>query len=136
MDHKLTTSVDRRGFLAAVTGGTGLLLSDCGRRPEAPASTNSTGLSGTGKADITLRIAPVLADIAKGHTIGTIGYNGQVPGPLVRMREGVPVTVDLFNDTDTAEFVHRHGLIVPADVDGAAEEKSLIVPAHGHLRYS
>ncbi len=51
------------------------------------------------------------------------------------MREGVPLTVDLFNDTDVPEFVHWHGLIVPADVDGAPEEKSLGVPAHGHLRY-
>ena len=78
-------------------------------------------------SDITLRIAPVLADIAKDHTISTIGYNGQVPGPLIRLREGVPVTVDLFNDTDVPEFVHWHGLIVPADVDGAPEEKSLRV---------
>ena len=51
------------------------------------------------------------------------------------MREGVPVTVDLFNDTDTPELVHWHGQIIPADVDGAEEENSLAVPAHGHLRY-
>jgi FtsP/CotA-like multicopper oxidase with cupredoxin domain len=136
MDHRLTTSGDRRDFLLAVTGGAGLLLSSCASRSDAPASTNSTVKSEAGKADVTLGISPVLADIAKGHTISTIGYNGQVPGPLVRIREGVPVTVDLFNDTDTAEFVHWHGLIVPAEVDGAAEEKSLIVPARGHLRYS
>ena len=45
------------------------------------------------------------------------------------------MTVDLFNDTDTPELVHWHGQIIPADVDGAAEEKSLQVPPHGHLRY-
>ena len=70
----------------------------------------------------------MLVDIAKDHTISTIGYNGSVPGPLIRLREGVPVTVDLFNDTDTPEFVHWHGQIIPADVDGAEEEKSLAVP--------
>ena len=84
---------------------------------------------------MTLRIGTVLADIAKDHTISTIGYNGSVPGPLIRLREGVPVTVDLFNDTDAPELVHWHGQIIPAEVDGAAEEKSLAVPAHGHLRY-
>ena len=84
---------------------------------------------------MTLRIGTVLADIAKDHTISTIGYNGSVPGPLIRLREGVPVTVDLFNDTDAPELVHWHGQIIPAEVDGAAEEKSLPVPAHGHLRY-
>jgi FtsP/CotA-like multicopper oxidase with cupredoxin domain len=82
-----------------------------------------------------MRIGPVLADIAKGHTISTIGYNGTVPGPLIRLREGVPVTVDLFNDTDTSELVHWHGQIIPASVDGAAEEKSLEVPAYGNIRY-
>jgi hypothetical protein len=41
----------------------------------------------------------VLADIAKGHTIGTLGYNDTVPGPLIRFRGGVPATIDLFNDT-------------------------------------
>jgi FtsP/CotA-like multicopper oxidase with cupredoxin domain len=45
------------------------------------------------------------------------------------------VTVDLFNDTDTPELVHWHGQIIPASVDGAAEQKSLEVPAHGHIRY-
>jgi len=89
----------------------------------------------SGPADVTLRIGPVLVDIAKEHTISTIGYNGQVPGPIVRLKEGVPVTVDLLNDTDAPELVHWHGQIIPAEVDGAAEEKSLAVPAHGHLRY-
>ncbi len=57
-----------------------------------------------------------------------------MPGPLIRLREGVPVTVDLFNDTDAPELVHWHGQIIPAEVDGAEEEKSLAVAAHGHLR--
>ena len=39
-------------------------------------------------------------EIAPGRTISTVGYNGTVPGPLVRFREGVTATVDLFNDTD------------------------------------
>jgi FtsP/CotA-like multicopper oxidase with cupredoxin domain len=77
----------------------------------------------------------VVADIAKDHTISTIGYNGQVPAPLIRLHEGVPVTVDLFNDTDAAELVHWHGLTVPANVDGSSEELSPVVPAQGHIRY-
>src|SRR5580692_3331289 len=86
-------------------------------------------------ADITLRIGPVTFDVAHGKTISTTGYNGSVPGPLIRLREGVPVTVDLFNDLDAPELVHWHGQIIPAEVDGAEEENSLMVPAHGHLRY-
>jgi FtsP/CotA-like multicopper oxidase with cupredoxin domain len=91
--------------------------------------------SNAGPADVTLRIAPVVVDIAKDHSISTIGYNGAVPAPPIRLREGTPVNVDLFNDTDTPEFVHWHGQIVPVNVDGAEEEKSLFVPPHGRLRY-
>jgi FtsP/CotA-like multicopper oxidase with cupredoxin domain len=117
----------RRSFLSGVAAlGTGLLLDGCQRVPESPTE---------GPADVTLRIGPVLVDIAKDHTISTLGYNGSVPGPLIRLRQGVPATIDLFNDTDTPEFVHWHGLSVPANIDGAEEEKSLPVPAHGHLRY-
>jgi FtsP/CotA-like multicopper oxidase with cupredoxin domain len=124
----------RRNFLTDAAAACALVSGGCNRA-------TSTGGSGTGgqrtaasgPADVTLRIGSVLADIAKDHTISTIGYNGTVPGPLIRFREGVPVTVEVFNDTDTPEFVHWHGQIIPAAVDGAAEEKSLEVSAHGHL---
>lgn len=86
-------------------------------------------------ADITLRIAPVALEIAPSHFISTIGYNGLSPGPVLRMREGKTVTVDVINDTDAAEFVHWHGLLVPAAVDGAEEEGTPAVPAGGRRRY-
>lgn len=119
----------RRGFLTAA--GAGVFLSGCRRGPSATALSRSDE-----KADVTLRIAPVLVDIAEGHVISTLGYNGSVPGPLIRLKEGVPVTVDLFNDTDASELVHWHGQIIPADIDGAAEEKSVQVPPHGRIRYT
>src|ERR1039457_2967721 len=116
----------RRGFLSDVAVGTSLCLASCNRKSETREAA----------ADVTLRIGPVLVDIAKDHTISTVGYNGAAPGPPIRLREGVPVTVELINDTDTPEFVHWHGMTIPAPVDGAEEEKSLVVPAHGRLRYS
>ena len=123
----------RRSFLTRASIPASLFLAGCNRARSTPEPASAGAPAGP--ADVTLRIGPVLADIAKDHTISTIGYNGSVPGPLLRLREGVPVTVDLFNDTDTPEFVHWHGQIIPADVDGAEEEKSLAVPPHGHLRY-
>jgi FtsP/CotA-like multicopper oxidase with cupredoxin domain len=125
------TPETRRRFLAEAALGTGLLWTGCNR-----ASAPGAAESPSGPADVTLHIGPALVDIAKDHTISTIGYNGSAPGPLIRLREGVPVTVDLFNETDTPELVHWHGQFVPVAMDGAEEEKSLFVPAHGKLRYS
>jgi len=132
MDGDGTERFGRRDFFSAMAGGAGVLLAGCNNRSGTPESETPPAAE---KADLTLRIGPTLVDIAKDHTISTIGYNGQVPGPLIRLCEGVPVTVDLFNDTDTPELVHWHGQIIPADVDGAGQEKSLQVPAHGRLRY-
>ena len=39
-------------------------------------------------ADHTIRIAPVSLEIAPGKIIKTTGYNGTVPGPVLRLREG------------------------------------------------
>ncbi len=86
-------------------------------------------------ADFTLRIAPMMVELAPQVVISTIGYNNKVPGPLLRMREGQPVTVDVVNDTDVPEYVHWHGLFVPSEVDGAEEEGTPPVPPHGRRRY-
>jgi len=88
------------------------------------------------KADFTLRIAPVSMEMAPGQTIRTVAYNGSVPGPILRMKEGKRVSVDVFNDTDVPELVHWHGQHVTAQADGAEEEGSPFVPPHGHLRVS
>ena len=130
-----TLNGTRRGFLRELAAGSGLILAGCNRAGTPVAGNTTTAVADTGPADVTLRIAPVVADIAKDHSISTIGYNGQVPGPLIRLQEGKTVTVDLFNETDWPEFVHWHGQVIPADVDGAPEEKSLAVPPQGHVRY-
>ena len=85
-------------------------------------------------ADFTLRIAPVTVELDPTHILSTIGYNGTAPGPVLRMREGKPVTVDIINDTDTPELVHWHGFYLPPEVDGSEEEGTPYVPAHGRSR--
>ncbi len=105
-----------------------------GRPDAAPMQMNGEEAPAS-KADITLRISPVTVPLTPNHIISTIGYNGTSPGPILRMREGVPVTVDVFNDTDVPEYVHWHGLHIPAEVDGAEEEQTPSVPPHGSRRY-
>ncbi len=89
----------------------------------------------SGRPDVTLRIARAQIEIASGHSIATTVYNGGAPGPVLHLREGRSVHVEIVNETDREEYVHWHGLIVPARVDGTQEENSLPVPAHGRLTY-
>ena len=121
--------MERRDFLK----NAGMLFAGLGSRKLFGAPKNQVPQP---KADFTLRIAPVSFEIAPGKTILTLGYNGQVPGPLLRMKEGVPVTVDVFNDTDHEEIVHWHGQMISVEADGATEEGSPAVPQHGHRRYN
>jgi FtsP/CotA-like multicopper oxidase with cupredoxin domain len=86
--------------------------------------------------DHTIRIATGLVELGPNTTISTKLYNEQFPGPLLRFVEGKRVTVDIYNDTGTPEQLHWHGQFVPADVDGAAEEGTPFIPAHGSRRIS
>jgi FtsP/CotA-like multicopper oxidase with cupredoxin domain len=88
------------------------------------------------KSDFSIRIAPVKVELAPGTVIETVGYNGTAPGPILRMREGKRVTVDVHNDSDVDELVHWHGQFVPSDVDGSMEEGTPMVPAHGQRKFS
>ncbi len=86
-------------------------------------------------ADFTLHIAPAALEVAPSHFVSTTAYNGTAPGPLLRMREGKPVTVEVFNDTDAAELVHWHGLFLPPEIDGSDEEGTPPIPPGARRRY-
>jgi FtsP/CotA-like multicopper oxidase with cupredoxin domain len=88
------------------------------------------------KADYTLRIEPVSLELAPGKTIKTTGYNGTVPGPVLRLREGRPVTINVINDAGYPDIVHWHGLYLPSIQDGAMEEGSpMIAPGQSLVYY-
>ena len=115
----------RREFLRTTGLAAGLLLSS----PK-----NIFATEAEPAADYTVRIKAAPIEIAPNEILSTITYNGQFPGPLIRFREGREATVDIFNETDTPEQLHWHGQIVSSDVDGAAEEGTPYIPAHGHRR--
>lgn len=125
----------RREFLkrAGATAGVGMLgrsLAAGQPEPFPGAETHSA----ESKADYTVRIAARPIEIARNRIVSGITYNGTFPGPLLRFKEGQPAVVDVFNDTDTPEQLHWHGQFVPPDIDGAAEEGTPYIPAHGMRR--
>jgi FtsP/CotA-like multicopper oxidase with cupredoxin domain len=115
--------------------------------PLVPLSTSALGLfePGAGSAfaaekrgqssNIKLHIAPITLDIGPGKSIKTVGYNGSVPGPVLRFAEGKPVTIDVYNDIDVPEVVHWHGQRIAPAVDGSMEEGTPMVMPHSHRQY-
>jgi FtsP/CotA-like multicopper oxidase with cupredoxin domain len=114
----------------------GGLVSLAGGLPVSPRAAAQTGPASSPetRADYTIRIGTGLVELGRDHILSTATYNGQFPGPLLRFKEGQPVTVEIHNDTDTHEQLHWHGQFVPTDVDGAAEEGTPFVPARGMRR--
>jgi FtsP/CotA-like multicopper oxidase with cupredoxin domain len=132
-------TIDRRTFLelgaaTAVAGAVpGLARAQMQPAPPAP---HEVVAGPQGSADHTIRIASGLVELAPDHIVSTKLYNGQFPGPLLRFKEGQQVVIDLQNDTDTPEQLHWHGQTLPVDVDGASEEGTPFIPAHGTRRIS
>jgi FtsP/CotA-like multicopper oxidase with cupredoxin domain len=86
--------------------------------------------------DYSLTIAVKPIELAPNRILSTTTYNGQFPGPLLRLKEGQRVTVDIHNQTDRPEQLHWHGQAVSTDVDGAAEEGTPFIAPHGSRRIS
>ncbi len=88
------------------------------------------------QANYTLHITPMTLDLGGRISIRTVGYNRSVPGPVLRLKEGVPTVIEVFNHSDTAELVHWHGLAIDSVSDGAMEEGAPMISPQGRLRYS
>jgi FtsP/CotA-like multicopper oxidase with cupredoxin domain len=77
-----------------------------------------------------------LHEIAPGKVIRTTAYNGSVPGPVLRLREGHPVRINVINESGYPNLIHWHGLYLPSEQDGTAEEGSPIIQHGQSLTYA
>jgi len=105
-------------------------------RRELLAFASINALKAAEPADYKLTIDRLSFEIAPRTILKTTGYNGTAPGPLLRMKEGQRVTIDVVNNTTEPEIVHWHGMRIPSEVDGSVEEGTPMIPPHGTARYS
>jgi FtsP/CotA-like multicopper oxidase with cupredoxin domain len=80
-----------------------------------------------------LRIAPVTKRIGDA-TVRMLAYNGSIPGPTLRVRQGAEVQVDVINEGDLEGTVHWHGLRLENRYDGTHETQAPI-PIGGRFSY-
>jgi FtsP/CotA-like multicopper oxidase with cupredoxin domain len=119
---RVAANPTRRGFIAGA-GALGLATRLTPAIAQEPAP------------DHKIRIEPVSLELAPGHVIRTTSYNGAVPGPVLRLRQGKPVAIDVTNDGGYDNLVHWHGLHIPSYYDGAVEEGSALIGHGKSFRY-
>jgi len=83
--------------------------------------------------ELDLRIAPVAARLGDA-TVRMLAYNGSIPGPTLKVREGSEVAVNVVNDADLETTVHWHGLRLDNRYDGTHETQAPI-PVGGSFSY-
>jgi FtsP/CotA-like multicopper oxidase with cupredoxin domain len=105
--------LSRRRFVQGLAGTTVLLVSGRGLS-FGPSETGRAVLTGP-EFDLTIGEVPVNYT---GRNRTATAVNGQVPAPLLRMREGDAVTIRVTNRLPVRTSIHWHGMIVPADMDG------------------
>src|SRR5215211_4378825 len=59
-------------------------------------------------------------ELMPGTTVRAWGYNNQVPGPELRVREGDRVRVELRNALPVPTTIHWHGVHLSPEMDGPA----------------
>jgi len=81
-----------------------------------------------------LRIAPVVNQIGDAR-VRMLAYNGSIPGPTLRVRQGAEVAVRVRNDGDHETTVHWHGLRLDNAFDGVPHETQEPIPVGGEFTY-
>ena len=84
--------------------------------------------------DLRLRIAPI-AKRLDGTTVRMLGYNGSIPGPTLKVRQGSEVVVHVTNDGDLDTTVHWHGLRLDNSYDGVPHETQTPITVGGDFTY-
>jgi FtsP/CotA-like multicopper oxidase with cupredoxin domain len=84
--------------------------------------------------ELQLRLRPVAKPLA-GTTVRMLAYNGSVPGPTLRVRQGSQITVHVTNDIDQETTVHWHGLRLDSSQDGVPWTTQAPIPPGGDFTY-
>ncbi|WP_076590204.1 multicopper oxidase family protein [Vibrio ostreicida] len=83
-----------------------------------PACTLSRSKDNSGHYVYDITAEPSHAELVPGHLTNVLGFNGQIPAPTIRCRQGTPVTIRFTNKLSEPTTIHWHGLRIPLNMDG------------------
>ena len=110
--------LSRRHLLtAAASGAAALTIPAWARGASLTAAHVRAGFDEVSGPEIDLRIAHGHHRV-EGRSGHAVAVNGSVPGPLLRLREGQTVRLNVHNHLDEDSSIHWHGLLLPFHLDG------------------
>lgn len=98
--------------------------------PAVPAETSTVEMNADDREvmRIALEAKPTEWTVAPGVTISGYGFNGQVPGPIIEARQGVPLEIKFTNNLPEPTLIHWHGLRIPSAMDGTQATQRPVAP--------
>ncbi len=141
--------MDRRHFLCSASATIVLPLVGCknsntsqGPKSDPQQSTTATSTGGsrsrpraTGKVtEVELSAGPVEKQSRSGR-FTVFGYNGRVPGPEIRVKEGDTLRVRVNNRLPDGTTIHWHGVPVPNPMDGVPGVTQKSIPPGESFTY-
>jgi uncharacterized cupredoxin-like copper-binding protein len=73
-----------------------------------------------GVKEFDLTAAVIDWEVEPGKTVKAWAYNGQVPGPVIKVGVGDKIRIKITNNLPAATDIHSHGISLPNDMDGVA----------------
>ena len=70
-----------------------------------------------------------------GQVVKMLGYNGSVPGPFIKVKQGSEITINFTNSTDVETTLHSHGVRVDNEFDGIPGITQDPIPVGGSFTY-
>ncbi len=65
-----------------------------------------------------LTAEPAEAELVPGYPSSVLAFNGDIPAPVIRAKQGQPVRIEFTNKLDEPTTIHWHGLRIPIEMDG------------------
>lgn len=65
-----------------------------------------------------LTAEPAQAELVPGFKTDVLAFNGDIPAPVIRAKQGQPVRIEFTNNLDEPTTIHWHGLRIPIEMDG------------------
>ncbi len=121
----------RRGFIGTSAVG---LVGALGWKASGPLGA-VIPRSGVRVREFTLRARAADWDVGAGRAVRALTYDGSVPGPVLRVKEGDLVRVTLVNELQEPTTIHWHGIPLPFAMDGVPELTQPPVAPGGRFVY-